>query len=96
MFSLARKFLVHVVPGVIRPFRILWNEIIGFIFLVLGLWTVPTIYRGIRDFTGDAGSFWRLLLTGFFGLVMVIFAYTSFRRARQISRSSPTSSTVSR
>ena len=44
-----RKFLGHVMPGIIRPLRVLWNEIIGFIFLVLAIWAIPSAVRNMRD-----------------------------------------------
>jgi hypothetical protein len=28
------RFVEHVVPGVVRPLRVLWHEIIGFVFIV--------------------------------------------------------------
>ena len=37
MFAKAKKFIGHVVPGVIRPIHILWNQVIGFFFIVLAL-----------------------------------------------------------
>lgn len=37
MLSTAKRFLGHVVPGVIRPIHILWNQVIGFFFLVLAV-----------------------------------------------------------
>ena len=31
------QFIKHVVPAVIKPARVLWNEVIGFIFLCIGV-----------------------------------------------------------
>ena len=31
------RFMEHVMPGVVRPLRVLWHEIIGFIFIVLAV-----------------------------------------------------------
>jgi hypothetical protein len=82
-----RKFLSHVLPGVIKPIRILWNEVIGFFFLVLAAWTVPSTWRAWRDFDGGPHSFLNLFLSTFFGLIMAGFGVFSFLRARKISRS---------
>jgi hypothetical protein len=80
----AGQFIHHVVPGVIRPLRVLWNEVIGFIFLVLaGLIIVSTIRRT----SSDPDSFWILVSGIAFGLVMGGFGLSSFLRARKISRS---------
>lgn len=80
----AGQFIHHVVPGVVRPLRVLWNEIIGFIFLVLaGVAIVSTIKRT----AGDPNSFWVLVGGIGFGIVMACFGLSSFLRARKISRS---------
>ena len=82
-----RKFLSHVMPGIIRPLRVLWNEIIGFIFLVLAVWAIPSAVRNARDFDGDAESFFRVVLSFSFAGLMTYFGIASFLRARRISRS---------
>ena len=81
------RFVEHVVPGVVRTMRVLWNEIIGFVFLCLAAWAVPSAIRNLRSFQSDAGSVGRVALSfGFFGL-MAYFGISSFLRARKISRS---------
>ena len=82
-----RKFMEHVMPGIIRPLRVLWNEIIGFFFLVLAVYPVPSTIHNVRKFDGDASSlFWLVLAFSFIG-TMAYFGVTSFLRARRISRS---------
>ncbi|MBI1896737.1 MAG: hypothetical protein HYZ57_12085 [Acidobacteria bacterium] len=71
----------------IRPIRVLWNEVIGFVFLVLAFLAAPSAYRHVRDFNGDGESVFKLLMTGLFILVMAYFGISSFVRARKISRS---------
>jgi hypothetical protein len=85
--SKAGRFLEHVVPGVLRPLRVLWNEIIGFVFLCLAAWAVPSAIRNVRSLDSEQGSMGRVALSlGFLGL-MAYFGITSFLRARKISRS---------
>jgi hypothetical protein len=85
--SKAGRFLEHVVPGVVRPLRVLWNEIIGFVFLCLAAWAVPSAIRNIRSLQTEQGSMGRVALSfGFLGL-MAYFGISSFLRARKISRS---------
>ena len=84
---MVKKFLQHVLPGVVKPMRVLWNEIIGFVFLAFAVWTIPSAYRHIRDFNGDPDSLFRLILTSVFSFMMIYFGVTSFLRARRISRS---------
>ena len=82
MFSTAGKFLHHVLPGVARPVRALWNQFIGFIFFVLATLMGFTTWRR----TGTDGL---LLLVGGYAFTAFLawFAITSFLRARRISRS---------
>ena len=87
MVAKVRQFLHHVVPGVIRPLRVLWNEIVGFVFLALAVWSIPSTIRAIRDFEGGAEGTFRIGLAGLFAVIMIWFGVTSFLRARRISRS---------
>jgi hypothetical protein len=87
MGRLITKFLHHVLPGVVRPLHVLWNEIIGFLFLVLAGLAVPSLIRTVRAFDGAAEGLFRIVLTVMFALVMVYFGVASFLRARKISRS---------
>jgi len=87
MVKLARQFLGHVLPGVIRPLHVLWNEVIGFLFLVFaaigGFW----VFRTYRDLDTPNGSVSRVLVAAFFAVVMLYYGVSSFWKARKISRS---------
>jgi hypothetical protein len=89
MFTVARgrQFLQHVLPAIIRPMRVLWNQIIGFLFLVLAAWAVPRGVRSVREFDGNLESFFRLLLTSVFIVAMAGFGIYSFWRARKAAKS---------
>jgi len=87
-----RVFVKHVVPAVIKPARTLWNEVIGFIFLCIGVMFGFKAGRLYLDFAGAAleekgTALVRLLLATFCTLLMAFFAVTSFLKARRISRS---------
>ena len=86
MIRLLQRFLAHVLPGVVRPIQALWNQMIGFIFLVLAASAVPSTVRNVHQFQGDADSFFRVLLPIAFGALMAYFGITSLLRARKISR----------
>jgi hypothetical protein len=87
MPSKARKLIEHVVPAIIKPIRVLWNEMMGFVFLCLGLIPIPGGIRAYQEFQhGGEGGF-RVVLTLLFCGVMLYFGVTSFLRARKISRS---------
>ena len=87
MGRLIQRFLAHVLPGVIRPLHALWNQMIGFVFLVLGVSPIPSIVRNVRDLSHDPDAMLRIVFLAFFAAVMLYFAITSLWRARKISRS---------
>ena len=81
-----QQFLSHVVPGVIKPLRILWNEMIGFVFLCLGIIPLFQAFRAYREFDAGREGPGRLVVILFFSAIMLYFGVTSFLRARKISR----------
>lgn len=83
MLELPRKLWQHVLPGVVRPISILWNQIVGFFFLVLAAVPIPSAYRSYRDPEG----FPRLVMSIVFIVIMGAFGISSFLRARKIARS---------
>ncbi len=87
MSQVGREFLRHIVPGVVRPIRTLWNEMIGFLFIALALWATPSGIRAVQEFEGEAGDMFRLGMISGFVVLMLYFGVSSFRRARRISRS---------
>ena len=86
MVARVRQFLQHVLPGIIKPLRVLWNQVIGLLFVSFAVITIPSATRALREFDGDAESVFRVILTTLFGLLMVFFGIGSFLRARKISR----------
>jgi hypothetical protein len=76
------SFLSHVLPGVVRPMRVLWNEVIGFLFVVIA---IPMTFASVRAY--NAGDSNRMLIAGGFAAMLLYFGVTSFLRARKISRS---------
>ena len=87
MGRLIQRFIAHVLPGVIRPLHALWNQMIGFLFLVLAAFPIPSIVRTIRTYQSDFESGLRLVFLGIFTIIMLYFGLTSLWRARKISRS---------
>jgi hypothetical protein len=84
--AVGKQFLRHVLPTIIKPIRVLWNELIAFVFVVFAVVAGFSTYRALRDFDGDADSLFRVVLTSVFALIMLFFGLTSFLRARKISR----------
>ena len=87
MGHLISKFIKHVWPNVVRPLHALWNEVIGFLFLIFAAVAGFYVVRAVRAFEGDLEGLFRIVMPGLFGLVMGYFGLSSFWRARKISRS---------
>ena len=86
MFKLAQTFYQSVMPGVVRPLHVLWNEVIGFLFVVLAVLTAPAGWRYYRAIESDPNNIFRVLLTAVFALTMAWFGVSSFLKARKIRR----------
>jgi hypothetical protein len=84
---LAAQFVKHVVPSVIKPVRVLWNEVIGFLFLVLATFVGLSSYRRAQNFTGDTGEMILLICYFAFAALLAYYGVSSFWKARKISRS---------
>jgi hypothetical protein len=87
MAGIVNKFIGHVMPGVIRPLRVLWNEVIGFLFMVFAVLAGSSTFNSIRALHTPTGSPFRVSLSAFSTALMAYFGITSFLRARKISRS---------
>ena len=87
-----KEFVKHVAPAVIKPARTLWNEVIGFIFICIAVMFGSRTVRLYMDYAASAPAdkgttMGRLVLASFCTLLMLWFGFTSFLRARRISRS---------
>jgi hypothetical protein len=78
-----QEFVKHVAPAIIKPVHTLWNEVIGFLFLSMG------VLIGVRTFRGIArhDDFFMIVLGSVGTLIMLWYGVSSFRKARRISRS---------
>lgn len=86
MFRKIRTFTQTVIPAIIKPLHVLWNEMIGFAFLVFAIISGFSTFRAWRAFDGSGDSVLRLVLSGFFAFVMAWLGISSFLKARKISR----------
>lgn len=80
----AQTFARTVVPEVMRPARVIWNQAIGAIFLVLA---VPAVFKAIqvlREEQKDEHSVFVLILSAIFSGVMIAFGIASLMKARRI------------
>ena len=85
----AKLFAQHVVPEMVRPARVIWNQAIGLLFLVLA---VPAIFKAIqlyRELQTDPKSAFGLAISCVFIVVMVSFGLASFLKARRIAARIP-------
>jgi len=87
MFALIRKFLAAVVPAIIRPLHILWNEVLGSVFLIFAVVLVRPTWRSYKSLDDDPANLVKLALSLCFLVMMAGFGIHAFWRARRISRS---------
>lgn len=80
--KIAGEFVKHVVPAIAKPARALWNEVVGFIFICLGVTFGFTALRYIRR-----GETFQVVVSGIATFIMAYYGISSFLRARKISRS---------
>lgn len=81
------RFVRHVVPATVKPARVLWNEIIGFMFLVIaGLFALQGV-SAWRQYHGKPGDLIKLVMITVCVVLLGYYGVSSFRRARRISRS---------
>ncbi len=81
----AKRFAQHVVPEVVRPARIIWNQAIGFVFILFAVLFFGNALRYYDAKTG-ANNAVGLGFSIFLGAIMAFFGVTSFLRARRITR----------
>ena len=79
---MGKQFLHHMIPAIIKPLHALWNEVIGFIFLCMGVvFGFSTARYALR------GDMMRVAVAGLATAAMLYYGVSSFLRARRISRS---------
>ena len=87
VLRVGQKFLTHVVPGVVKPIRILWNEVIGFVFFCFAVLFGFSAWRRFRGGVESGRDFMVALGCTGFCILLLWYGFSSFRRARKIGRS---------
>lgn len=87
MWELVKKFFRTVVPSIIKPLRVLWNEVLGTIFIAFAIVLVRPTWRSYRELDTDPANLIKLLLSILFLTLMAGFGIHAFWRARRISKS---------
>ncbi len=80
------RSLAEVVRQIWKALRILFQEVLGFTFFVLGAWGVLWLVRSYHRFQGDGESVFKMVVVALFVLMMGACGFSSFRRARRIAR----------
>ena len=81
----ATTFARTVVPEVVRPARIIWNQAVGALFLILALPALMKILQILRGPKPDEQTTFALILSIVFSTIMIGFGVASFLRARRIA-----------
>lgn len=81
-----QKFVATVVPGVIKPIRVLWNEMVGFVFAVFTVLIGFRVFRAWQVVNTDPDARTTVIFGAIGAVFMGYFAFSSFLRARKIGR----------
>lgn len=79
----AKKFARHVVPEVIRPARIIWNQAVGAVFILFSMLFFGYAVKYLRAMHTAAANPVALAFSAFLGGVMLFFGWSSFRSAKR-------------
>jgi hypothetical protein len=82
----AQRFAQHVVPEVVRPARVIWNQAIGAFFMLLALVFLGYAVSDYREMAVNQNLAVRFGLALFMGSVMLFFGIASFLKARSVGR----------
>jgi hypothetical protein len=80
-----REFVRHVVPAVLKPIRVIWNQAIALVFFALAILSGSMVYQKYQE-SGPSDRIIAVLLGTVFVGVMLFYGVTSFWKARKISR----------
>ena len=81
----AQTFARTVVPEVVRPARIIWNQAIGALFLILAVPAVMKVFQILRGPKPDEQTTFALILSIVFATIMITFGLLSLLKARRIA-----------
>ncbi len=81
----AQRFAQHVVPEVVRPARVIWNQAIGAIFVLFAVVFLGYAYDYYRQMATDEARAVPFGFSLFLGSVMLFFGVASFLKARKIA-----------
>lgn len=84
--SHAQKFAQHVVPEVVRPARIIWNQAVGAVFILFAVMFFGNAFRYFDSKASVISNPVGLGFSIFLGVIMAIFGVSSFLKARRIGR----------
>ncbi len=81
----AQTFARTVVPEVVRPARVIWNQAVGALFLVMAVPAVMKILQILRGPRPDEQATFALILSVVFATIMIAFGIVSLLKARRIA-----------
>ncbi len=87
----AKLFANHVVPEMVRPARVIWNQAIGALFFVLAIPAAMKALQLYHDLPNEPKNFVALALCSISAVVMISFGISSFAKARRIAARLPRS-----
>jgi hypothetical protein len=80
------RYLAEAASRIWRVLRALFQEVVGFVFLVLAAWGALWLVKSFQKFNGEGEALFKMAVVAIFVVMMGGFGVSSFRNARRISR----------
>jgi uncharacterized membrane protein len=74
-------------PAILKPFRVLWNQMFSFVFFVLGIVAIPALVNAWHSLKPDGSGISRVLMIGFYVALMCGYGLSSMLKARRLEKS---------
>jgi type VI protein secretion system component VasK len=84
--STVNKKLANKWGALLKPFRVLWNQMLGLLFLLFAALMLPYMWSAWQELPTKPDALGRLAIGGLFFLVMLFFGISSYWRARKLER----------
>lgn len=84
---MVKRFLTTVIPSVLKPLQVLWNQLLGFLFLAFGVLAGSRVVRIWLKPEWSGDDLTAILLGGGLSVILIGYGLHAVLRARKISRS---------
>jgi hypothetical protein len=83
---MVKRFLNTVIPSILKPLQVLWNQLLGFLFLAFGIVVGSRVVRTWLKPEWTSDDLTAILLGGGLAVTLIGYGMHAVLRARKISR----------